>query len=33
VAGHAIFTASDPAAEVRELRRLAEAGALGRKSG
>ena len=33
VAGHAIFTASDPAAEVRELRRLAEAGAPGRKSG
>ena len=33
VAGHAIFTAADPAAEVRELRRLAEAAALGRKSG
>jgi ribulose-phosphate 3-epimerase len=33
VAGHAIFTAADPAAEVRELRRLAEAGAPGRKSG
>ncbi len=27
VAGHAIFTAADPAAEVRELRRLAVAGA------
>jgi len=33
VAGHAVFTASDPAAEVRELRRLAEAGAAGRTSG
>jgi ribulose-phosphate 3-epimerase len=30
VAGHAIFTAPDAAAEVRELRRLAEAGAKGR---
>jgi len=29
VAGHAVFTAADPAAEVRELRRLAEAGARG----
>ena len=30
VAGHAIFTVPDAAAEVRELRRLAEAGATGR---
>jgi ribulose-phosphate 3-epimerase len=33
VAGHAVFAATDPAAEVRELRRLAEAGAAGRKAG
>lgn len=33
VAGHAIFTAADPAAEVRELRRLAEAAAPGRTTG
>jgi ribulose-phosphate 3-epimerase len=33
VAGHAVFAAADPAAEVRELRRLAEAGAAGRKAG
>jgi ribulose-phosphate 3-epimerase len=33
VAGHAVFDAADPAAEVRELRRLAEAGAAGRKAG
>ena len=33
VAGHAVFGAPDPAAEVRELRRLAEAGAAGRKTG
>jgi ribulose-phosphate 3-epimerase len=33
VAGHAIFAAADPATEVRELRRLAEAGAAGRKAG
>ncbi len=31
VAGHAIFSVADAAAEVRELRRLAEAGAAGRK--
>jgi len=31
VAGHAVFTAADPGAEVRELRRLAEAA--GRKTG
>jgi len=30
VAGHAVFSAADPAAEVRELRRLAEAAAPGR---
>jgi pentose-5-phosphate-3-epimerase len=30
VAGHAIFTVADAAAEVRELRRLAEAGSGGR---
>jgi ribulose-phosphate 3-epimerase len=30
VAGHAIFSVADAAAEVRELRRLAEAGAAGR---
>ena len=30
VAGNAIFTVPDAAAEVRELRRLAEAGATGR---
>lgn len=33
VAGNAVFGAADPAAEVRELRRLAEAGAAGRKAG
>jgi len=33
VAGHAVFTAPDPGAAVRELRRLAEAGAAGRKAG
>jgi len=33
VAGHAVFGTSDAAAEVRELRRLAEAGAAGRKTG
>jgi ribulose-phosphate 3-epimerase len=33
VAGHAVFSAADPGAEVRELRRLAEAGAAGRKAG
>jgi ribulose-phosphate 3-epimerase len=33
VAGNAVFSAADPAAEVRELRRLAEAGARGRKAG
>jgi ribulose-phosphate 3-epimerase len=33
VAGHAVFGAPDAAAEVRELRRLAEAGAAGRKTG
>jgi ribulose-phosphate 3-epimerase len=33
VSGHAVFSAPDPGAEVRELRRLAEAGAAGRKSG
>ncbi len=33
VAGHAVFTATDPGAEVRELRRLAEAAAQGRKNG
>ena len=33
VAGHAVFAAPDPAAEVRELRRLAEAGAAGRTTG
>jgi ribulose-phosphate 3-epimerase len=33
VAGHAVFSSPDPGAEVRELRRLAEAGAAGRKSG
>jgi ribulose-phosphate 3-epimerase len=33
VAGNAVFSAADPAAEVRELRRLAEAGAAGRKTG
>jgi ribulose-phosphate 3-epimerase len=33
VAGHAVFSAADPAAEVRELRRLAEAGAAGRTAG
>jgi len=33
VAGNAVFGAADPAAEVRELRRLAEAGAAGRKTG
>jgi ribulose-phosphate 3-epimerase len=33
VAGHAIFSAADPAAEVRELRRLAEAAAPGRTTG
>jgi len=33
VAGHAVFTAVDPGAEVRELRRRAEAGAAGRKAG
>jgi len=32
VSGHAVFSAADPAAEVRELRRLAEAGAAGRKA-
>ncbi len=32
VAGHAVFSAPDPGAEVRELRRLAEAGAAGRKT-
>jgi len=32
VAGHAVFSAKDPGAEVRELRRLAEAGAAGRKA-
>jgi ribulose-phosphate 3-epimerase len=32
VAGHAVFSAADPGAEVRELRRLAEAGAAGRKA-
>ncbi len=32
VAGHAVFSAPDPGAEVRELRRLAEAGAAGRKA-
>lgn len=33
VAGHAVFGSADAAAEVRELRRLAEAGAAGRKAG
>jgi ribulose-phosphate 3-epimerase len=33
VAGQAVFGAADPAAEVRELRRLAEAGAAGWKAG
>jgi ribulose-phosphate 3-epimerase len=33
VAGHAVFGAPDPAAEVRALRRLAEAGAAGRNGG
>jgi ribulose-phosphate 3-epimerase len=33
VAGSAVFGAADPAAEVRDLRRLAEAGAAGRKTG
>ena len=33
VAGNAVFAAPDAAAEVRELRRLAEAGAAGRKTG
>jgi len=33
VAGQAVFSAPDPAAEVRELRRLAEAGAAGRTAG
>jgi len=33
VAGHDIFSAADPAAEVRELRRLAEAAAPGRMTG
>ena len=33
VAGHAVFSAADPGAEVRALRRLAEAGAAGRKAG
>jgi ribulose-phosphate 3-epimerase len=33
VAGQAVFGAPDAAAEVRELRRLAEAGAAGRKTG
>ena len=33
VAGHAVFTAADPGAEVRELRRLAEAAAPGGKAG
>jgi len=33
VAGHAVFGAADAAAEVGELRRLAEAGAAGRKAG
>lgn len=32
VSGHAVFSAADPGAEVRELRRLAEAGAAGRKA-
>ncbi len=32
VSGHAVFSAADPGAEVRELRRLAEAGAAGRKT-
>lgn len=32
VSGHAVFSAADPGAEVRELRRLAEAGAEGRKA-
>jgi ribulose-phosphate 3-epimerase len=33
VAGHAVFAAPDPAAEVRELRRLAAAGAAGKQTG
>ena len=33
VAGHAVFSAADPAAEVRELRRLAEAAAQGGATG
>jgi len=33
VAGHAVFTAADPAEEVRTLRRLAEAAATGRTHG